>query len=150
MYEYGIGGSERKLDNANEAFADIQMNRTIFVQKLTGEAPYSPEAAYDLKTVDAVFNHFRPNVEVEMETEDGSSFTEDIRFNNLGDFGPKGIMNKSKYLQETNYRKEEALKVVKELKSNKALQAILQNKDTKDAFLGGIQAMIKELEEAGV
>ena len=49
MFEYGIGGNERKLNNANEAFADIQMNRTIFVQKLTGEAPYVPQASI-LKT----------------------------------------------------------------------------------------------------
>jgi predicted component of type VI protein secretion system len=149
MFEYGIGGSERKLDNANEAFADIQMNRTIFVQKLTGEAPYAPQAVYDLKTVDAVFNHFQPAVEVEMETEDGSTFNEQLNFNNLGDFGSKGIIKKSKYLQEVNDTKDESLKIVKELKSNKALQAILQNKENKEAFLAGIQAMIKELEEAG-
>ena len=149
MFEYGIGGSERKLDNANEAFADIQMNRTIFVQKLTGEAPYAPQAVYDLKTVDAVFNHFQPNVEVEMETEDGSTFNEQLQFSNLGDFGSKGIIKKSKYLQEVNDTKDESLKIVKELKSNKALQAILQNKENKEAFLSGIQAMIKELEEAG-
>ncbi len=150
MFEYGIGGSERKLNNANEAFADIQMNRTIFVQKLTGDAPYVPQAVYDLKTVDEVFNHFKPQVEVEMQTEDGSSFTEDLRFGNLGDFGPKGILKNSSYLQETNEVKEQSLKIAKELKSNKALQTILQNKDTKEAFLAGIQAMIKELEESGI
>jgi predicted component of type VI protein secretion system len=149
MFEYGIGGSERKLNNANEAFADIQMNRTIFVQKLTGEAPYAPQAVYDLKTVDEVFGHFQPKVEVEMQAEDGSSFTENLQFNNLGDFGPKGILKKSKFLQDTNEVKEQSLKVVKELKSNKALQTILQNPDSKAVFLAGIQAMIKELEEAG-
>lgn len=149
MFEYGIGGNERKLNNANEAFADIQMNRTIFVQKLTGEAPYMPQAVYDLKTVDEVFNHFAPQVEVEMQAEDGSNFTENLQFSNLGEFGPKGILKKSKYLQDTNDTKEQSLKIVKELKSNKALQTILQNKDTKEAFLAGIQAMIKELEETG-
>jgi hypothetical protein len=45
--------------------------------------------------------------------------------------------------------KEQSLKIVKELKSNKALQTILQNQDNKAAFLAGLQAMIKELEEAG-
>jgi predicted component of type VI protein secretion system len=149
MFEYGIGGNERKLNNANEAFADIQMNRTIFVQKLTGEAPFMPQAVYDLKTVEEVFNHFQPQVEVEMQAEDGSNFAENLQFSNLGEFGPNGILKKSKYLQEMNDTKEQSLKIVKELKSNKALQTILQNKDTKAAFLGGILAMIKELEEAG-
>ena len=104
---------------------------------------------YDLKTVDEVFAHFQPAIEVEMQAEDGSSFNENLNFNNLGDFGPKGILKKSKYLQETNEMKEQSLKIVKELKSNKALQTILQNKDNKAAFLAGIQAMIKELEETG-
>jgi len=149
MFEYGIGGNERKLNNANEAFADIQMNRTIFVQKLTGEAPYAPQAVRDLKTVEEVFNHFQPAVEVEMQNEDGSSFNENLQFTNLGDFGPKGILKKSKFLQDTNEIKEQSLKVVKELKSNKALQTILQNPESKATFLAGIQAMIKELEEAG-
>ena len=39
MYSYGIGGQERKLDNASEAISDIPLNRTLLVQKLTTNAP---------------------------------------------------------------------------------------------------------------
>ena len=42
LYNYGIGGNEVKVD-ANESIADIPSNRTLMVQKLTDEAPTSPE-----------------------------------------------------------------------------------------------------------
>ena len=42
IYDYGIGGNEVNVD-ANESIADIPSNRTLLVQKLTDEAPVSPE-----------------------------------------------------------------------------------------------------------
>jgi hypothetical protein len=149
MFEYGIGGTERKLDDANEGVAEIPQNRTIFAQKLSQEAPYVPQAVYGLKTTEEVFEHFQPSAEVEFDTEDGSSINENLQFRNLGDFGSKGIKNQSKYLQELANKEDQHLKIIKELKSNKAIQTIVQNKETKAAFLTAIQALINELEEAG-
>ena len=57
IYDYGIGGNEVNVD-ANESIADIPSNRTLLVQKLTDEAPASPEAVYGLQTVEDVFEHF--------------------------------------------------------------------------------------------
>ena len=42
LYNYGIGGNEVEVD-ANESIADIPSNRTLMVQKLTDEAPVTPE-----------------------------------------------------------------------------------------------------------
>lgn len=150
MLEYGIGGTERKLDNANEAFGDISQNRTIFVQKLTQEPPFSPEAVFDLKTVEEVFDHFQPTCEIDFETSEGATQSETIRFNNLGDFGPKGIKGKSKFLEDLSNNEEQHLRIVKELKSNRALQSVVQNPETKQALMSAIQQMIAELEGTGV
>ena len=60
MYTYGIGGQERKLDNAAEAISDIPLNRTLLVQKLTTNTPMRPVIVDDLKTPEAVFAHFSP------------------------------------------------------------------------------------------
>ncbi len=146
MLEYGIGGTERKLNNANEAFGDISPNRTIFVQKLTQDPPYSPEAVFDLKTVEEVFDHFQPTCDIDFETADGATQSETIRFNNLGDFGPKGIKTNSKFLEDLSNTEEQHLKIVKELKSNRALQNVVQNPETRQALISSIQAMIAELE----
>ena len=67
IYDYGIGGNEVNVD-ANESIADIPSNRTLLVQKLTDEAPVSPEAVYGLQTVEDVFEHFSPSVTLKMIT----------------------------------------------------------------------------------
>lgn len=149
MFEYGIGGTERKLDDANEGVADIPMNRTIFAQKFSQEAAFVPEPIYGVKSTEEVFQYFNPNAEIEFETEEGTTVSETLQFKNLGDFGSKGIKNQSRYLQELANKEDQHLKIIKELKSNKAIQTIVQNQDTKAAFLTAIQAMIKELEETG-
>jgi hypothetical protein len=148
MFDYGLGGTERKKDGANEAFAEIQMNRTIFIQQLTAEESFAPDIVQGLDTVDAAFNHYRPNIDIEFETDEGSTVNENVSFSNLGDFGTKGITNKSKFLQEQNIRQEQYQKFSKNLKSLKPLQQVLANPDTKAAYMQALQAMIKELEEA--
>ena len=85
MFNYEIGGNERKIDTS-EAFADIAHNKTLFVQKLTDNEPVKPEKVEGLKTVQEVFNHYKPKVNVEFEKYDGSLLTETLRFGNLAIF----------------------------------------------------------------
>jgi hypothetical protein len=88
MFNYEIGGNERKIDTS-EAFAEIAHNKTLFVQKLTDNEPIKPEKVEGLKTVKEVFEHYKPNVKVAFEKQDGSTVGETINFNDLGDFGVK-------------------------------------------------------------
>ncbi len=148
MFDYGLGGTERKKDGANEAFAEIQMNRTIFIQQLTAEESFGPEIVQGLDTVEAAFNHYKPTIDIEFETEEGSTVKEAINFSNLGDFGAKGITAKSNFLQEQNIQNEQYQKFSKNLKSSKPLQAVLASPEMKSAYITALQAMIKELEEA--
>lgn len=147
MFNYGIGGNEIRPD-ASEAIADIPKNRTLVVEKLTDEPPVKPEMVYDLKNVDEVFAHFKPKVEVELEKEDGSSTNEALSFSNLGDFGTKGITNQNQFLQDLNQKQDQYMKIIKQLKSNKSLKTILENPDTKGAFVGALLALIQEIEDA--
>jgi hypothetical protein len=148
MFDYGLGGTERKKDGAGEAFAEIQMNRTIFIQQLTAEESFGPDIVQGLDTVEAAFNHYKPNIDIEFETEEGSTSKENISFSSLGDFGAKGITNKSEFLQEQNIKQDQYQKFSKNLKSSKPLQAVMANADMKAAYITALQAMIKELEEA--
>lgn len=81
MFNYGIGGNEVKVD-ANESIADIPSNRTLLIQKLTDEAPVTPESVYGLETVEEVFEKFKPTVEFEHKDEDGSEVKETMTFKN--------------------------------------------------------------------
>jgi len=146
MYNYGIGGQERKLDNAQEAITDIPLNRTLLVQKLTADPPLRAQIVEGLRTPEAVFAHFKPEVEVDFEKEDGTTIPETLHFESLGDFGKKGIINQSRFLQDLSTQADDLQKLLRQLKSNKILKSALDTPETKAAFLAAIQAMMEELD----
>ena len=146
MYSYGIGGQERKLDNASEAISDIPLNRTLLVQKLTTNTPLRPVVVQGLKTPEAVFAHFKPEVGVDFENADGGTVPEKLHFASLGDFGKKGIISQSNFLQGLASETDDLQKLLRQLKSNKILKTALENPETKVAFLAAIEAMMDELQ----
>lgn len=147
MFDYQVGGNAVKVD-ASEGMADISMNRSLFVQKLTADDAVRPEAVYDLKTVDEVFEHYKPSVEVEFETQDGSTKDEEISFNSVADFKPTNMVQQSEFLKGLNSEKEDYAKLMKQMKTNKLVKNVIENPDTKEAFMAALQNLINELDEA--
>lgn len=143
---YGIGGNEVPSD-ANEAIQEIPQNRTLFVEKLTQDQPVKPEIVKGLKTIDDVFEHFKPEVGVDFEDVDGVERKEALNFNNLGDFGAKGITKQSNFLKNLNTEKDQYLKIIKQLKTNKILKTALESPEAKEALLESIRALLTEIEE---
>jgi len=146
MLEYGIGGTEVKGD-ASEAFAEIPQNRTLLCEKLTDEPPVKPQIIGDLQTIDDVFEHFKPKVNVEFEDNEGAQKQETLSFKGLSDFGIKGITAQSDFLNNLDIEKEQYQKIIKQLKSNRLLRKTLENQASKTDLLHVIFALIKELEE---
>ena len=145
---YSLGGSEVKSESG-EAIQEIGQNKTLLVQKLTQDQPLKPQVVKGLTSVDSVFNHFKPEIGVDFESSEGVESKETLRFNNLGDFGKQGIINQSKYLNDLDTEKDQYLKVVKQLKSNKILKAALTDPEAKEALLKSIQSLIAEIEQQG-
>ncbi len=148
MYNYGIGGNEVKVD-AGESIADIPANKTLLIQKLTNEAPVTPEAVYGLQTVEQVFEKFAPNVEVEFQDEQGTDVKEKVSFKNLGDFGSKSIKKNSDFLSKLDIEKEQNTKIIRQLTSNKGLKKALENPETRAAIVQVLEESLKEIENAG-
>lgn len=146
MFDYQVGGNAVKMD-ASEGMAEISMNRSLFVQKLTADDPIRPEAVYDLKTVDEVFEHFKPSVEVEFEQQDGSTKGEDINFRNVADFKASSMVQQSPFLQGLNSEKDDYQKLMKQLKTNKLVKGVIENPEAKAAFMSALQNLIQELDE---
>ncbi len=144
IYDYGIGGNEVSVD-ANESIADIPSNRTLLVQKLTDEAPVSPETVYGLQTVEDVFEHFSPSVQVEMQDDNGEDVTETMRFKNLGDFDSKKLKENSAFLSKLDVEKEQNIKIARQLSTNKALLKALANPETRQAVIDLLQASLDEI-----
>ncbi|MFT4092501.1 MAG: type VI secretion system contractile sheath small subunit [Niabella sp.] len=142
---YGIGGTEVKND-AFEAFADIPQNRVLVAEKLTDLPPVRPEIVHGLTDVAAVFNHYNPSVEMDFETEEGSSKREELHFKGLDDFGTKGITRQSEYLSELDMKRAQYQKIVKQLKTNKLLKQALSDKNTKDNLVAALKVLVQELD----
>lgn len=145
--KYSIGGTVAETE-AFEAFADIPQNRVLLAEKLTADPPVKPVVVEGLTSVEQVFEHFKPTIEMDFETEDGSSKKETLRFANLADFGLKGITAQSNFLGDLTMKKDQYHKIIKQLKSNKLLKQALSNAETKESLINALHALIRELEES--
>jgi len=85
---------------------------------------------------------------MEFSSEDGVTSKEKLSFSNLGDFGKNGIINQSDFLKDLDTEKEQYIKIVKQLKTNKILRAALADPESKQALLDSLQSLISELQES--
>ena len=144
MYE--IGGNQVPVQ-ASEAIGEIPSNRTLLVQQLTDNAPTVPQAVYGLQTIGDVFAEFKPNVEVAFQDEEGKSRKETFHYEGVGDFSAKSLIKRSAFLQETDSSREIYERMTKQLRTNRTLIKMLENKDAKDALIQVLKALSEELEE---
>lgn len=149
ILNYEIGGNEKPVE-ASEAIGNIPQNRTLFVGKLTNDDPISPEAIENLKTVEDVYNHYQPNVDVEFESAEGESIQENFRFSNTGDFQVKNMTERSSFLKGLAIEQEFYEKLVKQLHSNKVLQKALENEDARRGMIDALTQLREELKQTGI
>lgn len=143
---YGIGGTEVKLD-ANEAIVEISHNRTLFAEKLTQQTPVKPEIVQGLTSVEDVFEHYKPAVNMLFHDAEGRTVPENLEFHNLGDFGIKGITAQSGFLNNLATEKEQYLRIMKHLKTNKILKTALADPAAREALLGAIRELLTDLKK---
>lgn len=142
----GIATTILAPDPVGEGFVEISPNKTLFIQKLTNEDPIGPEVVEGLQTVEQVFDYFKPNCDVELDKEDGSTLKENFAFSGLGDFDIKNLTNQSAYLKNLSQENDAYLKIIKQLRNNKTLQNVIANPETKAAFVNALKALVVELQ----
>ncbi len=133
-------------DKMVDSIADIPKNRTLLIADLTDKPATSPEIVYGLKNELEVFKHFKPSCEIEFENEEGVTKKETLEFKNLADFGPQGITDQSEILKSLENKVEDFQGFARKLRSNKPLQQLLANPETKKAYLAVLKELITELE----
>lgn len=142
----GIATTILAPDAVGEGFVEISPNKTLYVQKLTYDDPIKPEIVEDLQKIEDVFAHFKPEVDVELNKEDGSTVNGNFKFGGLGDFDVKNLTNQSPFLKNLNLENDAFLKIIKQLKSNKSLKNVVENPETKEAFVNSLKSLIAELD----
>jgi hypothetical protein len=143
--EIKVGAREAKQKMAAEAIRNINKNRTLIALQLTADESLDPEVVEGLKTMDEVFNKFNPNASIDFEDEEGNQQTEEVYFKNLADFTPKGISQQSDFLMNLELEQDFLGDLIRQLKSNKTLRKILEDPQTKEAFLGALDGWINEI-----
>jgi hypothetical protein len=144
----GIATTILAPDPVGEGFVEISPNKTLFIQSLTNEPPISPVIVEGLQTVEQVFDYFKPSCDVELDKEDGSTKKENFKFSGLGDFDIKNLTLQSAYLKNLNLENDAYLRIIRQLKTNKSLKNVIENPETRNAFINALKALASELEES--
>ena len=147
ILDYEIGGNEVRID-ASEGIANIPGNKTLLIEQLTADEPGSPQKVEGLTTIEEVFEHFQPRIDVDFEDEAGQPVKESLKFNSVADFSVKNMTAQSDFLSGLNNRKENYELIIKQLRSNKVLQKALQDPETRQAFIDALTELKKEVEAA--
>lgn len=147
MNEVELVGGQLVPQQSFEAITQISSNRTLLVQQLNAK-PGKPEPITGLKSMEEAFQHFKPSVKVAFQTAEGKPVNEELKYNNLGDFGKEGLISQSPFLSDTRTQQDTYHKIAKQLRTNKILKSALQSAESRQAFLQAIEAMMQEMDNA--
>jgi len=146
MNEIEIGG-QLVPQQSFEAISQVSSNKTLFVEKFTSK-PAKPEIIKGLKTIDELFQHFKPSEEVEFTNAEGAPVKEDLNFTNLSDFYKQGIIDQSEFLKVTQLEQATFQNIFKQLKSNKILKSALADPAAKTDYINALKYLIDEINAA--
>jgi hypothetical protein len=132
---------------ANPSVADLQGNKTLFLESMTSDPPKAPKVE-KIQSLKHAFETFQPKKGITFETADGSEVSEEFRPKAITDFGKEGIVKQSNFLADLNQKGQELQKIAQSLKSNKTFQKLLEDKEAKELYLAAINSLISELEKA--
>ena len=82
---------------------------------------------------------------VEFENEEGQPIKENFRFSSVADFSVKNMTQNSPFLHKLDTEKTFYEGMVTQLRSNKVLQRVLENPESKKAFISALEALSNEL-----
>jgi hypothetical protein len=132
----------------SEAIVEFPQNRALVVEQLTDDPPAKAEIIKNLRTMEDVFVHFKPNVNVEFEDLQGQTKKENLSFNELRDFELEGMIKKSDFLKELGLLKDSYEKIEKQLRTNKVLRDAVSDSESRNALIQSMQALLKELKDS--
>lgn len=137
------------VDSGSEAMDGVPKNRTLLAANLTDIPATRPKMNYDCQTIDDVFEHYEPSVKMEFTDAEGGAINEELSFNNIGDFSKKSMVEQSDYLRSMEAQQRNYGTFAKRLQNNKILQRMLNDPDSKEAYLTVLRSMLHDLENNG-
>ena len=98
-----------------------------------------------------MFDHFKPEVEVNFTDDEGGVVTETLHFNEIKDFEADGgrgnLVANSEFLSEQKAQMDSYAKVRKQIEQNKKLRDILKDPKSKEELKDYLEYLLNELKE---
>lgn len=83
--------SQAPDEESNAKVTPLDNNKTIIIDQYTSDIEVGNSELFEgAKTMQDVFNHFKPTVDVEFEDEQGGIVSEKLHFNEMRDFEANG------------------------------------------------------------
>ena len=127
----------------------ISQNKTLYIGQFT-DAVNEPEVFQDATNINAVFEKFKPNVNVEFQDENGDTIEENLAFNEMSDFdsncGNGKLVTNSSFLVDVKSNIDINAKMKKQIEQSKRLRDILGDKQSKEELRNVLQGLMDELD----
>ena len=127
----------------------ISQNKTLYIGQFS-DTVAEPELFQEATNINAVFEKFKPQVNVEFRNEDGDSVDETLSFREMKDFevnnGNGKLVSNSSFLLSVKNNIEANGKIKKQIEQNKRLRDILGNQQSKEELRNVLQGLLDELD----
>ena len=134
--------------NTSDAIVEFPQNRTLMIEQLTDTPPAKVDFQHEFATMEDVFDHYKPNVDVEFENVNGQPVKENLKFNATKDFDEDGLMKNSKFLNDISLDIKTYADMEQQLVKNKVLRDALANEASRKDLVVALQAILAELQQA--
>lgn len=137
-------------EESNAKVNPIDNNKTIIIDQYNNDVVnYNPELFENPKTLQDVFEHFKPKTEVDFTDEEGGTVSETLEFKSIKDFetdGGKGnLVNNSPFLSNLKMKVDVNAKIRKQIEQNVKLRSILKDSKAKEELIEMLESMLEEL-----
>ena len=127
----------------------ISQNKTLYIGQFT-ESVTEPELFQEANTIKEVFDKFKPQMNVEFQTENGDYVEETLSFNEMKDFevnnGSGQLVTNSSFLVSVKNNIDANAKMRKNIEQNKRLRDLIGNQESKEELRNVLQNLLDELE----
>lgn len=144
--------SQAPDEESNAKVTPLDNNKTIIIDQYTSDVEVGNSELFESpKTMQDVFDHFKPTVDVEFEDEMGGIVSEQLHFNEMRDFeanGGKGnLVTNSPFLSGAKSKVDVAAKIRQQIEKNSRLRNILKDENGKAELKELLEALLQEIKE---
>ena len=128
----------------------ISQNKTLYIGQFQDSVD-EPELFQEASNINAVFEKFKPQKEVDFQDENGDTVTETLSFNEMSDFdvkeGSGKLVQNSSFLVDVKSNIDVNAKMKKQIEQSKRLRDLLSTGQSKEELRNVLQNMLNELEK---